>query len=523
VSDALARAKQNIARWRRDPIAFARENFGFEPDAWQADALRAFGDQDQAKLRISLQACAGPGKSACLAICGWNFLSCYGDVGDHPKGAAVSITRDNLKDNLWAEFARWQHQPRAQWLREAFSWTHERIFAKDHPETWFLSARSWPKTANPEEQGATLSGLHSGYVLVLIDESGGIPVTVLKAGEQAFGSAKFARMLQAGNPISLEGILYAAATTLRELWHVIRITGDPDDPNRSPRIDIEWARQQITTYGRDDPWVRPYILGMFPEASINALLGVEEVQAAMHRHLRKDQYDWAQKRLGIDAARFGDDKWVIFPRQGLAAFKPVAMRHVRSQQISARVQLAKQRWGSQREFFDGSGGYAAGAIDDLIAAGYAPTEVSFSQSALDPRFYNARAEMLWNCAQWVKRGGALPNVPELVAEMTTPTYTFKSGRLIVEDKEQIKKRLGRSPNYFDALALTFAEPDMPADLVESERESRHARTEFDPHGDQDARTQRSTHVEYSEGMRRMVEEHEITRGHAVTDFDPNER
>ncbi len=40
-----------------------------------------------------------------LAMAGWWFLSCQGDVVDHPKGAAVSISISNLKDNLWAELA----------------------------------------------------------------------------------------------------------------------------------------------------------------------------------------------------------------------------------------------------------------------------------------------------------------------------------------------------------------------------------------------------------------------------------
>jgi len=66
-------------------------------------------------------------------------------------------------------------------------------------------------------------------------------------------------------------------------------------------------------------------------------------------------------------------------------------------------------------------------------------------------------------ADWVKRGGALPNIPELVAELTVPAYTFKNGKFLMEEKDQIKKRLKRSPDFADALALTFALPDLPAE------------------------------------------------------------
>ena len=95
MSKALA-AAATIRRWRENPVAFVQENFGVEPDAWQRKALMAFPSQQPDMMRISLQACAGPGKSAVLAWCGWNFLTCYGDKHDHPKGAAVSVSYTHL-------------------------------------------------------------------------------------------------------------------------------------------------------------------------------------------------------------------------------------------------------------------------------------------------------------------------------------------------------------------------------------------------------------------------------------------
>jgi phage terminase large subunit len=278
MSDALIAAAGNIRRWREQPEAYVFENFGVTPDAWQADVLRAF--VDPSKPRISMQACVGPGKTAVMAWCAWIFLSCYGDKGEHPKGVAFAITSDNLRDNFWTEMAKWKQ--RSAYLDAAFEWQAERIFAKHHPETWFIAARTWPKTASPEQQAKTISGLHGEYVAAFADESGAIPVPVLRGGEQMLSTRpKFGKFLQAGNPTSLEGMLYAAATQLRHQWYVVRITGDPDDPNRSPRIDLEWARDQIQTWGRDNPWIMSSLLGQFPPSSINALLGLEDVEAAM--------------------------------------------------------------------------------------------------------------------------------------------------------------------------------------------------------------------------------------------------
>jgi hypothetical protein len=151
--ESLAVAK--IRKWRQDPVFFVRDQFGIEPDEWQKEVLMAFANKSVP--RIAMEACVGPGKSCVEAWIAWNFLCCYGSKGEHPKGAAVSVTADNLKDNLWPEIAKWQG--RSKFLSKAYTWTKERIFLNEHPETWFISARSFSKTADPETQGRTLSGL----------------------------------------------------------------------------------------------------------------------------------------------------------------------------------------------------------------------------------------------------------------------------------------------------------------------------------------------------------------------------
>lgn len=482
---ALQKAGAKIRYWREKSIRFFTEELHMVPDKWQEKAMDAW-DNPNIK-RISLQACAGPGKSALLAGFGLHFLSCQGEPGDHPKGAAVSITGDNLRDNLWPEYAKWRNQ--SEFLKRAFTWNAERLYANDHPETWFIAARSFAKTANAEDQGKTLSGLHSGYVLAQMDESGGIPLTVGKTAEQALSKCKWGKIIQAGNPMSRDGMLYAAATTLRDLWHVIRITGDPEDSDRSPRIDINWAREQIKAYGRDNAWIQAYILGEFPPASINVLLGPDEVEAAMKRVVLRKDYDFQQKRLGIDVALQGDDRTVLFPRQGLQAFKPIEMRNERGPAVAARAALGRAKWKWETCFVDDSGGYGA-SVQDAMSQGSIPyVPVSFAGKADDPRYLNKRAEMWFRMAEWVKRGGALPNIPALVRELTTPTYTLKNGKFQLEDKLQIKKRLGFSPDLADALALTFAWPEMPSEAMEGVVPAAYRRnkmtSDFDPYNDRE--------------------------------------
>ena len=434
-----------------------RECLGAEPDAWQRDVLTAFPSQP----RMAMKACKGPGKTALLAVLCWNFLL----TRPHPKIAATSITGDNLADGLWTEMAKWQ--AKSPLLKAAFTWTKTRIFANDHPETWWMSARNWPKGGDANSQADTLAGLHADYLLFVIDEAGGVPDAVMAAAEAGLanagdGGGHEAHIVIAGNPTHLSGPLYRASTSERHLWHVTEITSDPDDPKRTPRVSIEWARQQIEKYGRDNPWVLVNVFGRFPPSSLNSLLGPDDVEAAMKRHYQPTDYDWAARVLGVDVAREGDDSSVIFPRQGLVATAPIVLRNADSLQGAGTVSRKWNDWRADGCFVDNTGGFGGGWIDQLRVLGKSPIAIHFAGKATDGRYANKRAEMWFAMAQWVKDGGALPPIPELVGELTTPTYAFKGDQVIIEPKDQVKARLGRSPDYADALALTFAHPVEPA-------------------------------------------------------------
>lgn len=447
-----------IREWREDPVLFVRDNFHLEPDLWQTDVLRGIGGEANPKRKVAMKACTGPGKSAVLAWIGWHRLACFAAKGEHPKGAALSLTADNLKDGLWAELSKWQ--ARSQFLTAAFKWTKERIYAYDHPETWFLSARSFAKDADSEAIGRALSGLHSQFPFILLDETGDMPLAVGKAAQQIFtGNPQDALIAQAGNPTSSGGLLYESCNS--GTYDVTTITADPSDPKRTPRVSIEHAQEMIDEYGRDNPWVMATILGLFPPGGFSSLLSHEEVMAAMKRHVRSEDYEFAAKVLGVDVAREGNDKSVLFPRQGLVATEPKVMRNARSIDGAAAVMHMEDTLGVDGTFIDNTGGFGGGWIDQLMSLNRSPVGIHFAGKATDTRYANIRAEMWFKMAEWIKGGGALPNIPEMIAELTTPEYSFQKDKLLIEPKEKIKARLGRSPDYADALALTFAYPVHP--------------------------------------------------------------
>ncbi len=216
-------AVEAIRRWRERPDQFVREVFKTVPDEWQDEILRAFPTHP----RVAMTACKGPGKTAVLAWLAWNFLL----TRPHPKIAATSITSDNLMDGLWTEMAKWQ--AKSPLLLELFEWRKTRIESKQSPETWWMSARTWPRSASSEQQADTLAGLHADYLLFILDEAGGIPDAVMAAAEAGLSSCIEGHLLMAGNPTHLEGPLYRANTTERHLWFMVHITGDPDPQVRT--------------------------------------------------------------------------------------------------------------------------------------------------------------------------------------------------------------------------------------------------------------------------------------------------
>lgn len=195
----------------------------------------------------------------------------------------------------------------------------------------------------------------------------------------------------------------------------------------------------------------------FTASATDVLITIDAVNKALGRKFMDHELNGAPRVIGVDVARFGDDKSVIFARCGLQAYVPLVFEKLDNVELAGRVAQEIDRFKPDAVFIDAGNG--SGVIDTLKRNGYKVTEVPFGGKPLkEGKYANKRAEMWGEMSEWIKQG-AIQKADGLESDLTCATYDFDTaGKMRLEPKEAIKKRLGKSPDLADALALTFAMP-----------------------------------------------------------------
>lgn len=195
----------------------------------------------------------------------------------------------------------------------------------------------------------------------------------------------------------------------------------------------------------------------FSAAGDDQLIGLQEIEQASRRVLNDGDYRFAPVVLGIDPARFGDDRSVIVRRQGLRMFPPLCLRGVDNMALADHIAHEIDTHRPAAVFCDAGAG--SGVIDRLRQLRHRVSEIHFGGQARDARYLNKRAEMWFAMRDWLRAGGAIPNDQALKMDLAGPTYEFNAaGKIKLESKDDIKKRGLPSPDVADALAVTFATP-----------------------------------------------------------------
>lgn len=167
--------------------------------------------------------------------------------------------------------------------------------------------------------------------------------------------------------------------------------------------------------------------------------------------------------IGVDPARFGDDRSSIIRRQGRVAFGMESYIKKDTMEITGIVHQIIITEKPFKVFID-VGGLGAGIVDRLKELGHGDiiVAVNAGSSPLNGRKYsNKRAELWGEMKQWlIDEPCQIPDDDSLHADLCGIRYKIDSNsRLVMEQKAEMKKRGIRSPDEADSLALTFAFPE----------------------------------------------------------------
>jgi hypothetical protein len=229
-----------------------------------------------------------------------------------------------------------------------------------------------------------------------------------------------------------------------------------------PRKDEAWYEEQKAKL---DPVVLAQEVDRSYTASVaNAFMPADMVSAASRKG-PADLMPYGPIMVGVDVARFGDDKSVITFRQGRVLLRQIVFGKADVVDVAGRVKDAVRL---QTE------GVAQIAVDTIgIGAGVADIlrrdfgdlveDVNSALRVDDGRNYNLRARMWAEMREWFKSGASIPNDADLITDLTSLQYKYKGGLMLIEAKEDAKGRGIKSPDRSDSLALTFAYPPKKVD------------------------------------------------------------
>lgn len=459
-------ARRLLGRWRDDSVAFVRDVTKTQPWSRQIDAQRVVERNTFTAIRSGHKC----GKSRMLAgLALW--WACT-----RPQGRVVfTATAGHQVENiLWPELRKLYElsaragRPIGGRLYDDY---HKGLKLSDGREIIGLTTRD----------SEAFAGLSSPNLLFLVDEASGFPEPIFNAviGNLAGGG----RVVLTGNPTRTSGTFFDAFHSKRDVWGTLRISS-LDSPNfhggNVPGLATPaWAELVRRQWGEGTPAWDVRVLGNFPKGDSDTVIALGIIEDAKARVVEAT----GRVEAGVDCARFGADETVLVARQGYALPLATALPPGDGPNTAGRVIEALRDAGLMsgperpRIKVDeiGIGASVLDALarcDDVEAVG-----VNVSRTAVDSEHYHLLRDELWfGVRSWLADGGALPPIERLEADLLAPKYSFDGrGRYLVESKDSMKRRLGRSPDWADALALAVFSPPLVVEDTEPAILIRHSR------------------------------------------------
>jgi hypothetical protein len=463
---------EDIGSYSLDPVGLVKYVFPWGTDKQKAEGPRTWQRKTLEDIKIHLanpetryqpylEAVAsghGIGKSALIAmIIEWAMSTC-----EDCKIICTAGTGKQLQTKTVPEVQKWIRMAiNSHW----WDINAESIRVKDveHAQLWRTDFITWNAKASEP-----FAGLHNlgKRIVVIFDEASSIDDIIWEVTEGVLTDEDTEIIWIAfGNPTRNTGAFYKAITGANR-WKKRQIDSRTVEGTNKVLLDA-----QIAEWGEDSDRARVRIRGEFPRGGSTQFIAGDVVAAARKRVV--EGYQSMPVILGVDVARFGDNRSVIFKRQGRKAEIPGGkaqgvMYGQDTQQVGARVQERIDAEKPDAVVIDGDG--IGGAVVDYLAArGYSQrtwpdgrkmvlVEFHGGHASSDPnKYFNKRTE-IWGLGKDWLEGGQIPDDPEMETDLTGPDYGYHPSRgcIMLETKDEMRSRGVDSPDFGDAWAMTFA-------------------------------------------------------------------
>lgn len=486
------------AKYRKDPVAFARDVLGIELWGKQIEVLEAIRDN----LKVAVSSGNKCGKTALAAVAALWFYASFPDA----RVWITAATARTITRAIWRE------------IRKLHKRSQKRIPLDGVPNQHAGSGCVAPDlreiigfTAATKEDAAGTSGAN---ILYLVDEASGVSEDIFEAieGNRAGGEV---RMVLISNPTRTEGQFYRAFHDEAEFWKTFTISGE-ETPNAISGSRLipglasrEWIDEMERLHGRDSPFFKIRVLGQFVEGDEGKILALHEIFLAEQRY--RETAAAGPLVIGLDPAGqgVGGDEGVFAPRRGQRLLALHAFRALTAQAYLVHLLAFIREYAPDLQeivtvVLDREGAVGAEVFGVLRAAAADPKNRfrvigvrSSDKASRQPMVYDRTRDELWaGLVAWIREGGAIPEHAKLEKDLHAPSWegTAKN-RLVVTDKDELRKILGRSPDYGDAACLATWIRGDEATLTEAnsaakarrDEDRRHANPNpyeqpFDPYG-----------------------------------------
>lgn len=448
--------RKKIPQYRKDPELFAYEVCKFECDKWQKDVFADIAESP----RVTVRSGQGVGKTGCEAVlCLW-FLSCF----PYSRVVATAPTKQQLNDVLWAEVSKWQSN--SPLLKAVLKWTKTKVSMVGYEERWFATARTATKPEN-------MQGFHEDNMLFIVDEASGVADLIMEAILGTLSGSNN-KLLMCGNPTRTSGTFYDSHTCDRALYKCHRVSSR--DSLRTNKDNIKSLENK---YGKDSNFVRVRVDGEFPKQEDDVFIPIELILASV-------MTEWENPEvvdlihIGVDVARFGDDKTVIGTKVNEKA-EIYCKRHGQDTMKTAD-DIVECYEGLLKKYPKYSrpiavkiddGGVGGGVVDRLrqLKRNYPQRferleifPIKFGERIRHAYYYDSTTYMMGVVRSLLSphdENGKpkpveliLPDDDDLIAQLSGRKYSMTDdSRQRVESKDAIKKRGGHSPDEADCILL----------------------------------------------------------------------